>query len=328
MRIILRWGVFVCALLGAVAGALAQNYPERPIKFVIAFVPGGATDIFARQIADDFGKALGQPIVIENRPGANGYLAWNYVAGADPDGYTLMFAENALAMSQALYKKSQSPFDPLKQYEAVAGLATSPSALIVNNNVPVNSVAELIKLAKSTPQKMNFASAGIGSVSHLSFEVFRVVAGFDAVHVPYKGGGQAINDVLAGHVPMTLTSVQAVHGLIESGKVKGLAVTGQKRFAGLPDVPTLAEAGIQTDEVELGFWFGIYGPTGLPEPVKAKIAAAAQKVMNDPAVRERLAKLAIVPSYIPGPALKTKLQSEIVNWTKFIDAHNIKPAQQ
>src|SRR5262249_6520288 len=159
-------------------------YPDRPIKFVIAFVPGGATDTFARQISNDLGEALGQSIVIENRPGANGYLAWNYVAGADHDGYTLMFAENALAISQALYKKTQSPFDPVKQYDAIAGLATSPSALIVNNNVPANSVAELVKLAKSTPQKMDFASAGVGSVSHLSFEVLMAGAGFQAVHVP------------------------------------------------------------------------------------------------------------------------------------------------
>jgi len=326
MRQLVRFGVAL-AMTVAAFGAAAQNYPDRPIKFVIAFVPGGATDTFARKISNDLGEALGQSIVIENRPGANGYLAWNYVAGADPDGYTLMFAENALAISQALYKKSQSPFDPLKQYDAIAGLATSPSALIVNNNVPVSSVAELVKLAKSTPQKMNFASAGIGSVSHLSFEVFRVAAGFEAVHVPYKGGGQAINDVLAGHVPMTLTSVQAVFGLIDGGKVKGLAVTGHKRFVNLPNVPTLEEAGIKIDEVELGFWFGLYGPAGMPEPVKAKIAAAVQKVMNNPAVRERLAQLAIQPNYLPAPALKAKLQGEIANWTKFIDAHNIKPGQ-
>lgn len=314
-------------MLGAAYGATAQTYPDRPVKLVIAFVPGGATDTFARQISNDLGDALGQPIVIENRPGANGYLAWNYVAGADPDGYTLMFAENALAISQALYKRSQSPFDPVKQFDAVAGLATSPSALILNNSVPANSVAELVKLAKNTPQKMNFASAGIGSVSHLSFEVLRVSAGFDAVHVPYKGGGHAINDVLAGHVPMTLTSVQAAYSLIERGKVKGLAVTGRKRSAILPNVPTLAESGIKTDEVELGFWFGIYGPAGLPAPVKAKLDTAVQKVMNNPAVRERLAKLAIEPNYLPGPALKAKLESEITNWTKFIDAHNIKPGQ-
>jgi tripartite-type tricarboxylate transporter receptor subunit TctC len=314
-------------MLGAACGAAAQTYPDRPVKLVIAFVPGGATDTFARQISNELGEALGQSIVIENRAGANGYLAWNYVAGADPDGYTLMFAENALAISQALYKKSQSNFDPVKQYDAIAGLATSPSALILNNSVPANSVAELVKLAKSTPQKMNFASAGIGSVSHLSFEVFMAGAGFQAVHVPYKGGGQAVNDVLAGHVPMTLTSVQVVRGLIDGGKVKGLAVTGRKRSAVLPNVPTLEEAGVKTDEVELGFWFGIFGPAGIPEPVKAKLDAAVQKVLNNPAVRERLAQRAIEPNYVPASALKAKLASEIVNWTKFIDSHNIKPGQ-
>ncbi len=319
-----RWGLAACAMLGAAFSAQAQNYPDRPIKLVIAFVPGGATDTFARQISNDLAEALGQPVIIENRPGANGYLAWNFVASADPDGYTLMFAENALAISQALYKKAQSTFDPVKQFDAIAGLAASPSALILSNNVPANSVAELIALAKNTPQKMNFASAGIGSVSHLSFEVFRVGAGFEAVHVPYKGGGQAVNDVIAGHVPMTLTSVQVVRGLIESGKVKGLAVTGKKRSVVLPNVPTIAETGVKTDDVVLGFWFGLFGPAGVPEPVRAKLDAAAQKVMGSAAVRERLAKLAIEPEYLPAAALKTRLQNEIVNWTKFIDAHHIK----
>ena len=172
---------------------------------------------------------------------------------------------------------------------------------------------------------MNFASAGIGSVSHLSFEVFRVGAGFEAVHVPYKGGGQAVNDVIAGHVPMTLTSVQVVRGLIDGGKVKGLAVTGRKRSVVLPNVPTLQEAGVNIADVELGFWFGIFGPAGIPEPVKAKLDGAVQKVLSNPAVRERLAQRAIEPAYVPAPALKAKLQNEIVNWTKFIDAHAIKP---
>jgi tripartite-type tricarboxylate transporter receptor subunit TctC len=320
-----RWGLSACVLVGTAFAAQAQTYPDRPVRLVIAFVPGGATDTFARQISNELGEALGQPIVIENRPGANGYLAWNFVAGADPDGYTLMFAENALAISQALYKKSQSNFDPVKQYDAIAGLATSPSALILNNSVPANSISELVKLAKNTPQKMNFASAGIGSVSHLSFEVFMAGAGFEAVHVPYKGGGQAVNDVIAGHVPMTLTSVQVVRGLIDGGKVKGLAVTGHKRSAALPNVPTLEEAGIRTDEVELGFWFGIFGPAGIPEPVKAKLDAAIQKVMANPAVRARLADRSIEPNYTPASVLKAKLVSEIVNWTKFIDAHHIKP---
>jgi tripartite-type tricarboxylate transporter receptor subunit TctC len=157
---LVRWGVVACAMLGAALSAQAQNYPDRPIRLIVAFVPGGATDTLARQISNDLGDALGQSIVIENKPGANGYIAWNFVAASDPDGYTLLLAENALGISQALYKKTQSPFDPLKQYDAIAGLATSPSVLVVSNNVPVNNVAELVALAKSTPQKMNFASAG------------------------------------------------------------------------------------------------------------------------------------------------------------------------
>ena len=189
-------------------------------------------------------EALGQPVVIENRPGAGGYLAWNHVASSDPDGYTLLLAENAVAISQALYKKSKSNFDPLTQYDAIAGLAASPSALIVANNVPVNSVKELVAYSKTVPQKMNFASAGIGSVSHLNFEVFMDKTGLQAVHVPYKGGGQAIQDVLAGHVPMTITSVQAVKGLVESGKVKALAVTSPSRSPAMPNVPTMQEAGV------------------------------------------------------------------------------------
>ncbi len=213
--------------------ALAQsNYPDRPIRLIIAFVPGGATDTLARQLNNDLQNALGQPVVIENRPGAGGYLAWNHVASADPDGYTLLLAENAVAISQALYKKSKSPFDPLTQYDAIAGIAVAPSALLVANNVPANSVKELVDYSRTVPQKLNFASAGIGSVSHLNFEVFMDRTGMEAVHVPYKGGGQAIGDVLAGHVPMTITSVQATKGLVESGKVKALAVTEPEPLAG------------------------------------------------------------------------------------------------
>ncbi len=224
--------------------AFAQSaYPNKPIHLIVAFVPGGATDTFARQISNDLQEALGQPVVIENKPGAGGYIAWNHVASSDPDGYTLLLAENAVAISQALYKKSKSNFDPITQYDAIAGLAASPSALVVANNVPVKSVGELLAFSKTVPQKMNYASAGIGSVSHLNFEVFRDKTGMDGVHVPYKGGGQAIGDVIAGHVPMTITSVQAVKGLVESGKVKALAVTSPERSPALPDVPTMKEAG-------------------------------------------------------------------------------------
>ena len=315
-----------CASLALIPLASAQGaYPNKPIHFIVAFVPGGATDTFARQISNDLQETLGQPVVIENKPGAGGYIAWNHVASSDPDGYTLLLAENAVAISQALYKKSKSNFDPITQYDAVAGLAASPSALVVANNVPVKSVAELLAYSKTVPQKMNFASAGVGSVSHLNFEVFMDKTGMQAVHVPYKGGGQAIGDVIAGHVPMTITSVQAVKGLVESGKVKALAVTSPARSPAMPEVPTMQEAGVPKADVELRFWFAIFGPKGLPEPVKAKLSDAIAKVFNNPALRERLAKLDITPDVISGPAMHAKLETEIKNWTRFIDAKGIKP---
>jgi len=325
---IVRWCSILCVLMGTSALAQAQgpqSYPDRPIRLVVAFVAGGATDTLARQISNDLKEALGQAVVVENRPGANGYLAWNHVATAEPDGYTLLLAENALGISQALYKKANSTFDPLTQYDAVAAIATSPSALIVANNVPANTVAELVAFSRTVPQKMNYASAGVGSVSHLNFEAFKDGVGMEAVHIPYKGGGQAIGDVVAGHVPMTITSVQATKGLVEGGNVKALAVTSSTRSPAMPKVPTMKEAGVKTADVELRFWFGIFGPKGMPDTVKAKLERVASTVMSDQRVRERLAKLDITPDFAPGRVLRNTLENEIKNWTKFIDQKGIKP---
>jgi len=305
--------------------ASAQTYPTRPVRLIVAFVPGGATDTLARQISNDLKEALGQPIIVENRPGANGYLAWNHVAAAEPDGYTLLLAENALAMSQALYKKAASSFDPLTQYDAVAALATSPSALIVSNTIPAATVTELVAFSRTVPGKMNYASAGVGSVAHLNFEVFKDATGMEAIHIPYKGGGQGIADVVAGHVPMMITSVQGTKSLVESGQIKALAVTSIARSPAMPAVPTMAEAGVKGADVELRFWFGLFGPRGMPDPVKAKLEKASATVMSDPHVRERLANLDIAPDFAPAPVLRARLESEIRNWTKFIDAKGIKP---
>src|SRR5262245_34007112 len=293
-----------CALAGAalalpVATPAQQAYPDRPIRLVVAFVAGGATDTLARQISNELKDALGQPVVVENRPGANGYLAWTHVAGAEPDGHTLLLAENALAISQALHKKATSSFDPLTQYDAVAGIATSPSALIVANNIPAKTVAELVAYSKTVPQKMNYGSAGVGSVAHLNFEVFKDAVGMEAVHIPYKGGGQAIGDVVAGHVPMTITSVQATKALVEAGSIKALAVTSAGRSPAMPHVPTMAEAGVRPANVELRFWFGIVGPKRMPDAVKAKLERGIATVMAEPQGREHLAKLDITPDFAP-----------------------------
>jgi len=327
MRDLLRWCAVVGVLLGTHVSAQAQSpsYPDRPIRLVVAFVAGGATDTLARQISNDLKEALGQTVVVENRPGANGYLAWNHVAASEPDGYTLLLAENALGISQALHKKATSSFDPLTQYDAIAAVATSPSALVIANNVPAKTVAELVALSRTVTQKMNYASAGVGSVSHLSFEVFKDAVGMEAIHIPYKGGGQAIGDVIAGHVPMTIASVQVAKSLVEGGKIKALGVTGASRSPALPDVPTLKEAGMKSTDVELGFWFGIFGPKGMPADVKAQLEQAVASVMAEERVRERLARLDITPAFAPAAVLRTKLENEIVNWTTFIDAHGIKP---
>src|SRR5215467_12559543 len=324
-RQFLRMAAGAAALPASANLAGAQNYPSRPVRLVVAFVPGGATDTLARQISNDLKEALGQAIVVENRPGANGYLAWNYVAAAEPDGHTLLLAENALGISQALYRKSGSSFDPLRQYDAVAAVATSPSALIVANQIPANTVAELVAYSRTVPQKMNYASAGIGSVSHLNFEVFKDAVGMEAVHIPYKGGGQAIADVVAGHVPMMITSVQATKSLVESGQIKALAVTSTARSPAMPAVPTMAEAGVRGADVELRFWFGLFGPKGMADAVKAKLEKASAIVMADLHVRERLANLDITPDFAPAPVLRAKLENEIRNWTKFIDEKGIKP---
>src|SRR5437016_5434800 len=268
---VIRCCTVACLLAGANAPTQAQTYPDRPIRLVVAFVPGGATDTLARQISNDLKEALGAAIVVENRPGANGYLAWTHVATAEPDGYTLLLAENALGISQALHKKGTSSFDPLTQYDAVAAVATSPSALIVARNVPANTVAELVAFSRTVPGKMNYGSAGVGSVSHLNFEVFKDGVGMEAVHIPYKGGGQAIADVVAGHVPMTITSVQATKSLVEGGQIKALAVTSRARSPAMPHVPTMQEAGVKTADVELRVWFGIFGPKGMPDVGKGKL---------------------------------------------------------
>jgi len=319
-----RCAAIICALIAGIAAARAESYPERPIHLVVAFVPGGATDTFTRQIQQDLSEALGQQVVVENRPGASGYLAWNYVAKAEPDGYTLLMAENALAISQGLFKKAASTFDPVQQYDPVALLATSPLALVVANKVPANTVPELVALSHTVSQKMNYASAGVGSVAHLTFEVFRDAAGIEAIHIPYKGGGQAIGDIIAGQVEMHMASIQVAAPLAKADKIKALAVTSKARSPALPEVPTLAEAGVKTADVDLSFWYAIFGPKGMPEAVRSKLETAAKTVMMSARVRERLAKLDIEPIYAPGDVLEAKLQSEIRNWTRFIDDKGIK----
>jgi tripartite-type tricarboxylate transporter receptor subunit TctC len=324
MKNLIRLCTIVCALLGAPALAQAQaSYPNRPVHFVIAFPPGGATDTFFRQLTHALETALGQSVVIENRGGGGGYIAWQQVANSTPDGYTLLVGENAIPISRALYKQHPSGFDPVKHLDAIGAIANTPLVLCLANKVPAKTFAEFVAYTKTVPQKLNYAHAGIGTVSHLIFEVIRDAAKMDAVGVPYKGGGPAMGDVVAGHVSAIVAAMSVGKPLIEGGKVKGILVTSQKRSPALPDVPSLKDIGLKTADVDLSFWWGIYAPKGVPAPIKAKIEKALQATMADPDVRARLAKVDTDPSFAPGPALSAKLQNEIKNWSAFMDAKGI-----
>lgn len=298
----------------------ASDYPNRPVRLIVGFAPGGATDTLARLLTGVLKTEMGQTVYVENMPGASGYIAWKAVSGSEPDGYTLLLGENALAIRSGF--KDQTPaFDPTTQLDAIASLAYSPLALIVANKVPANTIQELIALSQSSPTKLNFASAGSGAVSTLNWEVVRAGAKIAAVNVPYKGGGPAMADVIAGHVDIIMASTQVAKPLVENKMVKALAVTGKQRSPALPQLPTLTEAGITHFDVDLRFWFGIFAPKGLPGDVKAKLESALKSAMTSPAVRDQLTTLDITPDFAPGPALQARLSTEIKNWKAFIEAN-------
>jgi tripartite-type tricarboxylate transporter receptor subunit TctC len=301
----------------------ADDYPTRPVRLIVAFAPGGATDTLARMLTGALSAELGQIVVVENIAGASGLLGWRNVAGAIPDGYTLLMAENAIAIRPG-FKDMQPPFDPVTQLDAIASVAHSPLALCVANNVPANNVQELIALSRSSAKKLNHASAGLGSVAQLVWEVVSDGAKIDAVNVPYRGGGPAMADLIAGQVDLIMASSQVAKPFVEGKKIKCLAATGKERSPVLPDVPTLTEAGVRHADVELQFWFGVFAPKGVPDNVKKKLEKAVERALASPAIRERLAALDITADFRPGPALQAQLQSEIKNWSSFIEAKGIK----
>lgn len=329
MKLLARWCSIICAIMAAPSLVQAQaSYPERPVRFVVAFPPGGATDTFFRAISNDLATALGGSIVIENRGGGGGYIGWVNVASSAPDGYTVLVAENALPINQALFKKHPSGFNPLNDYDAVGAMGSTPLVWTVANNVPAANWAEFVKWSKTVPGKFNYGHAGPGSVSHLAPEVILDGAGMEAQPVPFKGGGPAAAAVAGGHVAVVVSSLPVAKAQYEGKLVKAMAVTSDKRSPAMPDVPTLrGELGVKHADVALEFWWGLFVPKGVPEPIRARLEKALQDTMANPAVRARLQKVDTDPSFAPGPALRAKLEREIANWTKFIDAKGIQVQQ-
>ena len=283
--IITRTILFIFAMLAIVAQA--ETYPSKPIRVVVPYPPGGTPDILIRELGPKLTAALGQQIIVENRPGAGGNIGSEVVAKAAPDGYTLVMGTTAThSINQALYKKLA--YDPVKDFVAVALIATMPNVLVVNNDFPAKSVKELIALAKAKPGTITFGSGGNGTTHHLSGALFEKMTGVDMTHVPYKGAGQALPDLIGGQINIMFDNITSSMAYIKSGKLRVLAVTTPKRSAALPDVPTMQEAGVPG--YEMSGWFGLLAPAKTPPEIVARLNKAINKILQSIEMKELLAK--------------------------------------
>jgi tripartite-type tricarboxylate transporter receptor subunit TctC len=298
----------------------AAQYPTKPIRIVVTYPPGGGADLMARLIAPRMADTLGQPVVVENKPGASGQIGAAEVARSAPDGYTLMLDASSYSVNPSLYAKL--PYDPAKAFTPIALIALFPNVLVVTPDFAARDVKELVALAKAKPGTIAFASSGNGSAQHLSAELFKQKAGVDMTHVPYKGGGPAMNDVMGGQVPVFFANMASSLAQVKGGKVRALAITGAKRSPALPNVPTIAEAGVPGYEVYE--WNAIFAPAGTPAPVLAKVADALAKAMQSAEFRERVASLGgELAAY--GPAQSERFVREQAElWGKVVRAGAIK----
>jgi tripartite-type tricarboxylate transporter receptor subunit TctC len=304
----------LAACLSISPGA-AQDYPIHPVKIVVPFGPGGGTDALARFLAHGLEQRLGQPFIIENRGGSGTTLGATAVARSEPDGYTIMLGTaSTFAVAPGLYKRLA--YDPTKDFSPIMLLATVPFVLTVNPSLGVSTVQELIALARRKPGELSFASAGVGSVHHIFCELLMSMTGIDMKHIPYRGGGQAINDVVAGHVPVYFADVGPAAALIKAGKLTALGVTTATRVGNLPDVPTLNEAGVAGYEANT--WQMMVGPARMPEPVVAKLNDALADFMHTPEAQAHFISLGMQPTTGTPQQAQSYIDVESARWTKII----------
>ena len=303
--------------LSLIPEAAAQPYPSKPIRIVAAFPPGGFVDLTSRIVSGPLGTGLGQQVVVENRGGAGGVVGTDIAAHSAPDGYTLTVGSvGTHAVNQSLYRKL--PYNVLRDFQPVARLADAPSILAVHPSLPARSVKELVALARARPGQIMYASAGSGTSTHLAAALFESLAQIKLVHVPYKGGGPAIIDVVAGQVPVTFGTAASVSPQTKSGRLRGLAVTGSQRSASLPDLPTIAESGVPG--YEMLNWLGLFVPSGTPRPIVEKLNTEALRVMRLPEVRERLNAAGAEPSPLATEAFAAFVKKEIEKWGRVVAA--------
>lgn len=297
----------------------AQNYPDRPIRLIVPFSPGGTSDLVARIMATKLGDELGQTVIVDNRDGAGSTLGVSIAARATPNGYTLLVAHNALAINQTLYSKL--PYNALKDLDAISKLGISPSVVVVNNKLPVNNMKELLALAKKDPGKLNYGSAGVGSAGHLAVALLEHVAGVKFTQVPYKGGGPSVTATIAGEVQFCVPVMGSAANHVKAGRLKMLAVTSSRRSQAFPDVPTVQEAGAPGYVFEA--WFGLFGPAGMPKPVIAQLNQASAKALAMADVRDQFARQGIDAEPSTPAELTKILRDDTATWAGIIKSAGI-----
>ncbi len=294
--------------------ATAQSYPSRPVRIIVPFAAGGPADIYARFVGQRLQTALGQPFVIEDRPGGGSVIGTDAVAKSDPDGYTLLMMSNTHTVNESLL--SHKPFQLLRDFVPVAPVNYSDLVLVVHPSVPVNSLKELIALAKSKPHDLNYASSGPGTPYHMAGELFKAMAGLDIVHVPYKGSSGARTDVLGGQVQMMFDAITTMAPNVHAGKLKALGTTGKVRSPVLPDVPTVSEAGVPGYEAVI--WLGIMAPAGTPKPIVERLNAEIRRIVNSEEVKAAWAKQGATPMGMSTEEFGQYLREDIAKWAKVV----------
>jgi len=321
MTRILRHAALFVVLAMTAADALAQPYPSKPIRLVVPFPAGGTTDILAREVGQRLALSLGQPVVIDNRPGAAGNIGSELVAKSAPDGYTLLMATvGTHAINPNLY--ARMPYDHVKDFVPVVLVAGVPNVLEVTPSLPVNSVADLIKLAKEKPGKINFASSGSGTSIHLSGELFKTMAGVDMTHVPYKGSAMAITDLIGGQVQVMFDNLPSSLPQIKAGKLRAIAVTSAQRAPALPDVPTIAESGLPGFEATS--WFGLVAPAGTPSSIVGRINADVNQWLQSPEAKEKLLAQGAVAAGGSPEQFAAYIHTETEKWARVVKASGAK----
>jgi len=298
-------------LLGLAGAAGADDYPNRPVRLIIPFPPGGSNDVVGRLVAKQLGEQLGQQVVVDNRGGAGGVIGTEVAAGAAADGYTLLIISIAHAVNPALHTL---PYDPIASFTPISILATGPNVLVVNPELNVKSVGDLVALAKEKPGELNYASAGVGSFQHLGGELFKLMAGVNIVHVPYKGGGPAMQDVIGGTVKIMFSSLIQTTPFIKSGQLRPLGVGGAKRSPVLPDVPTIAEAGVPGYAAEN--WWGIVAPAGTPAPIVEILYKRIRAALKSPELQAEFANEGAATVDMSTAEFGDYIKSEMAKWTR------------